>query len=1062
MTTVYFGAHAGRVFSRKTNLFKWAAIVGVLLAIPASVLGQITITTERNDNLRTGQNVNETVLTPANVASGNFQKLFSQNVDGYVYSQPLYVPNVNIPGSGVHNVIYIATENDSVYAFDADSNTGSNANPLWQVSFINPADGITPISDSDINCDGGVYPQVGITSTPVIDLSSNTIYVLAETKENGNFFHRLHALDITTGQEKSGSPVVISGSVPGTGPGSSGGLLTFDTLMQFNRSGLLLTSGGNLFIAWASNCDNWPFHGWVMSFNKATLQRNGIWASTANGDGGGIWMSGSGLATDERGSVYFATGNGTFDTSGTPVDFGDSVVRMFISNTGLAIGDYFTPYNQLTLFNNDEDLGSGGTLLLPDQPGPYPHELIQVGKEGSIYVVNRDNMGHYNSQNNSQIIQNVTGQIGGMFSTPAYWNGNVYFGGSQDYFKVFSLTNGVLSSTPTSKSSYKFTYPGPNPIISANGNTNGIAWILETDSQNSHNEVLRAYDANNLGSELYDTLQNLNRDNPGGYIKYAVPTVANGKVYVGSRTAFDVYGLTATPPTPTPTFLPASGTYVGSQAVQISDTSPYAVIYYTTDGSDPTTSSPVYSEPLNFTTTTTLKTMAAAPGCNPSILSTAVYTILSTQGGGELNYGTGFTSNGLDMNGKVKLVGTRLRLTDGGQSEDSSVWSSTPVNVQNFTQDFSFQMTNAIGNGMTFTIQNAGTTALGPAGAGLGYGASSPGGTLGIPTSVAVKFDLYNGFGEGNDSTGLYTDGASPTVPAIDMTSSGVNLHSGDIMSVHMTYDGATLSMTITDTVTNAVFTTSWPIDIPGTVGAPTAYIGFTGATGGATAVQDVLDWTYVAPYTISYLKGFTSTGLSLNGNAALNGTKIRLTNGQPGEYASAWFSTPVNITSFDTQFSIQPTQATADGMTFAIQSAGSTAIGPGGAGLGYGATSPGGSGGIPNSIAIKFDLYNNFGEGFDSTGLYVNGASPTIPAINLASSGVNLHSGNSFRVHVTYNGTTLVMRITDKVTQATFLTSWRINIPATLGGNTGYVGFTGGTGGAASIQDVQTLIYTH
>ena len=226
----------------------------------------------------------------------------------------------------------------------------------------------------------------------------------------------------------------------------------------------------------------------------------------------------------------------------------------------------------------------------------------------------------------------------------------------------------------------------------------------------------------------------------------------------------------------------------------ISDASPSAVIYYTTDGSDPTTSSPVYSEPISVSTTTTVKAMAAAPGSYPSSISTAVFTILSTQGGGLVNYGSGLSSNGLSVNGNATFVGTRLRLTDGGMSEDSSVWYANKVNVQNFTQDFSFQMTNAVGNGMTFTIQNSGTTALGPGGAGLGYGASSPGGTLGIPNSVAVKFDLYNGFGEGVDSTGLYTDGASPTIPAIDMTSSGVNLHSGDIMNVHMTYNGATLT----------------------------------------------------------------------------------------------------------------------------------------------------------------------------------------------------------------------------------------------------------------------------
>ena len=1061
MRTVDLGAYAGSVFSRRTSLRCILALVAILVAIPATLAAQVEVTTQHNDNFRSGQNVNETILTPANVASGNFQKLFTQNVDGYVYAQPLYVSNVNIPGNGVHNVVYVATENDSLYAFDADNNTGSNANPLWQTSFINPANGITTVSDSDINCYGGVVPQVGITSTPVIDLTTNTIYVVVETKENGSFFQRLHAVDITTGQEKFGGPATLAGSVPGTGVGSVNGILSFDPLLHLNRPGLLLSSGGNIFIAWSSNCDNPPFHGWIMAYDKTKLQQRGIWASTPNGDGGGTWMGGVGIAGDNAG-VYFATGNGTFDTNGSPVDFGDSVIRMQLTASGLVVADYFTPYDEYSLEVNDKDVASGGPLLLPDQPGAHPKEMIQSGKEGTIYVIVRKAMGHFNPNNNNQIVQNIPGEMGGYYSGAAYWNNNVYFGTTRYPLEAFSLSNGLLSTTPTSSSPESFTFPGPTPSVSANGSTNGIVWVLETDSQHSHTEVLRAYDALNLATELYNTLQNPTRDNPGQIVKFALPTIANGLVYAGSETGLSVYGLTATPATAMPAVSPLGGTYVGTQTVSISDASPYAVIYYTTDGSTPTTSSPVYSEPIAVSTTTTVKAMALAPGCLDSNVSTALFTILTTQGGGSVNYGNGLSANGLSLNGNGAFVGTRLRLTDGGQNERSSAWYATPVNVQNFTQDFNFQLTNAVADGFAFVIQNADTTQLGPGGAGLGYGAASPGGTPGIPTSVAVKFDLWNNDGEGADSTGLYTDGASPTIPAIDMTSSGVNLHSGDIMNVHMTYDGVTLSMTVTDTVTNAVFTTSWPIDIPGTVGAATAYIGFTGASGGAPAVQDILDWTFVAPYTISYLKGYTSTGLSLNGNAALNGTKLRLTDGQPSEDSSAWFSTPVNITSFDTQFSFQPTQAFGDGLTFAIQSAGATAIGPGGAGLGYGASTPDGTPGIPNSIAIKFDLYNNFGEGVDSTGLYVNGASPTTPAIDLTSSGVNLHSGHPFRVHVTYNGTTLVMRITDKVTQATFLTSWRINVPAILGGNTGYVGFTGASGGATSIQDVLTLVYSH
>lgn len=512
------------------------------LPLTIAATAQGAVTTQHNDNLRTGQNLNETTLTPALVSGGQFGKLFSQTVDGFIYAQPLYVPSVNIPGEGIHNVVYVATEHDSVYAWDADNNAGNNSTPLWHTSFINPAQGITTISSNDVSCPDGVIPEIGVTSTPVIDVSTNTIYVLAESKENGSFFHRLHALDITTGAEKFGGPTIIAGSVPGTGAGSSGGTLTFDPFMHLNRPGLLLTSGGTVFIAWASNCDNPPFHGWIMSYSAASLKQTAIWTTTANGDGGGTWMSGAGMAADGLGSVYFATGNGTFDTSGTPADFGDSVVRMTLSHSGAMVADYFTPYNQGNLESGDIDVASGGPLLLPDQPGPHPKELIQVGKEGSIYVIDRASMGHYNPQNNSQIVQNLTGQVGGIYGTPAYWNGNVYFGASYDAVKAFSLTNGTLSLTPTSLSALTFTYPGITPSISANGNNDAILWIVQTDSQNSGNEVLRAYDATNLATELYDSNQNSSRDNPGGAVKYALPTIIKGKVYAGSANAINVYG----------------------------------------------------------------------------------------------------------------------------------------------------------------------------------------------------------------------------------------------------------------------------------------------------------------------------------------------------------------------------------------------------------------------------------------------------------------------------------------------------------------------------------------
>jgi hypothetical protein len=509
------------------------------MQLSITVTTQIQVTTQHNDNSRTGQDLNETILTTSSVNSSQFGKLFSFAVDGDVYAQPLYLLNVTIPGKGVHNVLYVATEHDSVYALDADDSSGINSSPLWQTSFINPAGGITTLSSSDVNCDA-IAPEIGITSTPVIDPGTNTIYVLAATKENGSFFHRLHALDITTGAEKFGGPVTIQATYPGTGDGSSHGTLTFDSLKHLNRAGLLM-SNGNIYLTWASYCDNDPFHGWVMAYDKTSLQRNGVWVATPNGGDGGIWMTGAGMSADPSGNLFFATGNGSFETSGNPVDFGDSIVKMTLNGNSFNVIDYFTPFDQQYLDVNDLDLGSGGILLLPDQSGSHLHELVQAGKEGSIYVVDRDSMGHFNSTDNSQIVQNITGQIGFLFSSPAYWNNNVFFGGDEDQVKAFSLNAGLLSTAPTSTSPTIIPWPGTSLTISANGTSNAILWGLETNP--AAPAVLHAYDATNLAHELYNSSQNQSRDNPGSPVKFAVPTVANGKVYVGAVQQVSAYGI---------------------------------------------------------------------------------------------------------------------------------------------------------------------------------------------------------------------------------------------------------------------------------------------------------------------------------------------------------------------------------------------------------------------------------------------------------------------------------------------------------------------------------------
>jgi hypothetical protein len=824
---------------------RWTALLVAVCLVSTILLGQVSVTTYHNDNARTGQNTAETMLTLANVNSGQFGKLFTATVDGYVYAQPLYMPNVQNIAGGTHNVLYVATEHDSLFAIDADSGT-----LLWQQSFINPAGGITTVSGGDVGC-GDLVPEIGISSTPVIDPGTGTIYLFAKTKENGNFVQRLHAVDIASHAEKFGGPVVISATSQGR---------TFDSLKQHNRPGLLLENG-HVVIGWASHCDNGPYQGWVISYNAANLAREAVFNTEpdpTNGFFGGIWMSGDGIAADANGNLFFATGNGDYRSA--TGDWGDSILRLSGPSGGtFTVADWFTPFNQSSLSGGDTDLNSGGVMLLPTLASGQ-QLLVQMGKEGKIYLIDRNNMGKYCldqtppcNGSDPQIVQEIPGATNGIWGSPSYWNGNVYYGGgsdggSPDNLKAFSFNannSGVLSTSPTSKSSNSFAFATAAPVVSANGNTNGIVWIVDNSAFGSNCcQALYAYDATNLATMLYNSNQAAGqRDVPGGAVKFSAPIIASGKVYVGSQGKVSAFGTISTTPTAAiPTFSPAPGSYNTSVLVTLSDSTPGATIHCTTDGSTPTGNSPACTK-VNISTTTLLQAIATANGFKNSAVASGTYTITSGSG---INYGSGFTSSGVTLNGSSTINGTRLRLTDGGGTEAGSAFFTTPINVTNFTTDFSFQLTNPNADGMTFTLQGTGPTALGPAGGGLGYGPDTPGGTAGIAKSVAVKFDLYNNAGEGTNSTGMYVSGVSPTTPALDMTSSGVNLHSGDPFNVHMTYDGTTLKMTITDAVNQSQnFSTNWTINIPATVGGNTANVGFTAGTGGLTAIQEIVTWTY-------------------------------------------------------------------------------------------------------------------------------------------------------------------------------------------------------------------------
>jgi hypothetical protein len=376
----------------------------LLLILPIAN-AQVAVTTYHNDNYRSGQNVNEVILTPANVNQNSFGRLFSQSVDGAIYTQPLYLPNISIAGQG-HNVVFVATEHDSVYAFDADSNAGANASPLWHVSFINPAAGVTTVPNSNIQCND-IVPEIGITGTPVIDTSTGTLYVVAKTLENSTYVQRLHALDVTSGAEKFGGPIVISGKVAGTGTGSVNNSISFDPRWQHQRLSLLLQNG-LVYIGWGSHCSegNGPYHGWIMAYAAGTLQQMGAWVDTPDGEQGGIWESGGGPAGDSGFNTYFSTGSpATFDeASGVPIDYGESIVKLGPpANGAFPVADFFTPFNWMTLNSGDVDISSSGLTLI-DLPSTSPHKhlLISGGKQGTIYVLNRDNMGQFNSSGDTQ------------------------------------------------------------------------------------------------------------------------------------------------------------------------------------------------------------------------------------------------------------------------------------------------------------------------------------------------------------------------------------------------------------------------------------------------------------------------------------------------------------------------------------------------------------------------------------------------------------------------------------------------------------------------------------
>ncbi len=520
-----------------TKLRHLAPLIVLGALLPLSARAQVT--TSQYDNARTGANLRETILTPLNVNVNQFGKLFSLRVDGDIYAQPLYLPQVEIPGKGKHNLVFVATEHDSLYAFDAG---GQPSTPLWHVSFIDPGKHVDTVPSMDVHCPF-ITPEVGITSTPVIDPDTGTLYVLARTKEQRQYVQRLHALDVATGAEKFGGPVVIRASVQGRKYLVLHGQIDFDPLRENPRAALLLANG-KVYLTWASSCDVGPYHGWIMAYDARTLAQLAVFNASPDDDQSGIWAGDVGPAADSEGNVFVATGNGKFDAASGGPDYGDSILKLGLTGSGLVVRDFFTPFNQEKLNDADNDLGSGGPLLLPDQPGPHPHLLILGGKGGTIYVIDRDLMGKFHEGSDSHAVQTLPA-ADSVFGAPAYWNQHVYFLVSNDVLKDYALKDGQLSRQPVAHGDTKFTDPGATPTVSANGSKNAIVWVIETKGWQSPDTraVLRAYDAANVAHELYDSEQNSGRDRAGKTLRFTIPTVVDGRVYVDAKGELDVYGL---------------------------------------------------------------------------------------------------------------------------------------------------------------------------------------------------------------------------------------------------------------------------------------------------------------------------------------------------------------------------------------------------------------------------------------------------------------------------------------------------------------------------------------